>query len=332
VNNSVNPMNAIGNRNNMQILGQKRAERLAAQNPAQDVGNQNPGRLASVGNNQAVSSMPGPSSPDRMATIEGLLEAWGENGSKYDLDQDGTVGMSDLISLIQRLSGEPKGPTPPTTAAKIDTVVEPGPPSMAPEVENGVGTIPTPPAPGPYNAVAAKPEDGGSTNPGLTVDGLLDAWGQKGSPYDFDGNGVVGMADLTTLLARLGNTGGTDPANPANPAMVASTTNGPIAATGNVVHEPEERPTFEPPTLKGLLDAWGEKGTRYDSDGDGVVGMGDLMAMLNRMSEAEERQSTGNHIAGGPVQSIVGQPNPADEVLARLQTLFPGGLGVDVRG
>jgi len=328
VNNSVSPMNALGTRNHMQIVGQKRAELLAARSTTHDVGNQQPGRFASIQNNQPVSSTGQPSNPGRQATIEGLMEAWGENGSKYDLDHDGTVGMSDLITLLQRLSGEPKG-QPPTTVAKLETVLEPGPPLIVPEEDDGVTTTPTPPAPGTDAAAPVTPEDGGGTNPGLTVDGLLAAWGQKDSQYDFDGNGVVGMADLTALLARLGDTGNP---SPVEPALIASTSNGPAARTGPFVDDPETPRTFEPPSLKGLLDAWGEKGSRYDMDGDGIVGMGDLMAMLTRMSEDNDQPGTGNRVARGPIPSIVGRPDTAEDVLTRLQTRFPGGLGIDLRG
>lgn len=44
----------------------------------------------------------------------------------------------------------------------------------------------------------------------LDLDALLAAWGEKDSPYDFDGNGIVGVNDLLILLAKL-TSGGSPP-------------------------------------------------------------------------------------------------------------------------
>ena len=58
--------------------------------------------------------------------------------------------------------------------------------------------------------------DPSSPNPPPTskLDGLLADWGKKDSPFDLDGNGIVGVNDLLLLLAQLSGGGSQQPQEP----------------------------------------------------------------------------------------------------------------------
>ena len=46
-----------------------------------------------------------PTAADEPISLDGLLEAWGRGESSYDFNDDGFVGMQDLIMLLTKLSG-----------------------------------------------------------------------------------------------------------------------------------------------------------------------------------------------------------------------------------
>ena len=187
--------------------------------------------------------------------LEALLADWGQKDSPYDLDKNGIVGMSDLLILLARMSGD--GPQQPNEPHG-DVAADPARASVT---------------------VADQPKmsDPSYENPGHTdrLDALLEDWGKRDSPYDLDNNGIVGMSDLLMLLARMSGDGPQQPNEP----------HGDVAAdparTSVTVAEPPA-PTVAPPDLRsatGRSVAIGVKSTTIaqqvvdslDQDNSGTI-------------------------------------------------------------
>ena len=196
-------------------------------------------------------------------TLEGLLNAWGEENSQYDLTGDGRVDLDDLLTFLANDQGADVGnhPAPPTEVSDIGIRSSKEPDSSTTGLESA-------PA-GPSEALHASDEEMQTTitHDPLTLDGLLKAWGEENSQYDLNGDGTVDLNDLLTFLA---NDQGADVGNhPASP--------------------PDEPITAERKmTLQGLLDAWGADDSFYDLNKDGTVNLDDLLSMLANMRESGE--------------------------------------------
>jgi hypothetical protein len=124
-------------------------------------------------------------------TLEGLHAAWGESGSMYDLDGNGTVNVNDLLRFLASLSD--------ASATKPEATSSSTPP----------------PAPPPAEADSPAP---------LTLEGLHAAWGQKDSAYDLNGDGTVNVSDLLRFLSGAGASGSGDNAPPTTPTPSTSAT------------------------------------------------------------------------------------------------------------
>ncbi|MHC4947893.1 MAG: hypothetical protein ACYTG1_06490 [Planctomycetota bacterium] len=193
-------------------------------------------------------------------TIQGLLADWGRADSPYDLNTDGTVDVSDLLLWLAQDGPGSAAPTPP----------------IGPEPAELAG------APGPADATEAGTDPATPADPPLTLAGLLASWGESDTPYDLNVDGTVDVSDLLQWLAQ----GGPGPA--AGDAAAAS---GPAPQSDDVAaHAGDDGPL----TLQGLLDAWGQRDSRYDLNGDHVVNVTDLLQLL---AELDQGGDDGAHAA-----------------------------------
>ncbi len=197
-------------------------------------------------------------------TLDGLLKAWGQKDTPYDLNHDGTVNTDDLLQFINSLP-VPQPPSSPPAARPED-------PSSA--HVDGVTT--TPPEQKPQAPIALS-QNHEEDHEGLTMDGLLKAWGQKDSPYDLNHDGTVNTDDLLSFIHGL-------PAPPL-PGQEKPLNGGSASANSqSVVPNPANsnnsaaKPNL---TMDGLLKAWGQHDSPYDLTGDGNVNVDDLLSFIN---------------------------------------------------
>ncbi len=146
------------------------------------------------------------------------------------------------------------------------------------------------------------------------LDALLADWGKKDSPYDLDGNGIVGVNDLLMMLAKMSGGGSQQPQEP----------HGDVADPGpsvTVADQPRmSDPLYPNPTptddLNALLADWGKKDSPYDLDGNGIVGVNDLLLMLAKMSGGGSQQPQEPHgDVADPTQpsvTVADQPRMSD--------------------
>lgn len=192
-----------------------------------------------------------------MLTLKGLLGAWGQTNSPYDLNGDGTVGMSDLLIMIQNGGSMPmpEGAQPePLTLEGLLAAWGTDNPTFD---LNGDGTVDTSDlllmmAKLGENVPPTEPETPADQ---LTLKGLMAAWGQSNSPYDLNGDGTVDTSDLLLLMQNGGSMPMPEGAEP------------------------------EPLTLTGLLGAWGTDNSTFDLNGDGVVDVSDLLMLLSQTGD-----------------------------------------------
>ena len=117
-----------------------------------------------------VVSDAGPAEP--VGPLDALLADWGQSDSPHDLDGNGIVGVSDLLMLLASLTEGPQQvPKPPDG-------------DVPSEARPNAEALPEP------RLSDTSPPERPPTN---DLDALLADWGQSDSPYDFDGNGIVGV-------------------------------------------------------------------------------------------------------------------------------------------
>jgi hypothetical protein len=205
-----------------------------------------------------------------------------------------------------------------------------------------------------------RPDDGGScTGPAtktplptdvrpqqrtpLTLQGLIDAWGQTNSPYDFTGDGNVNVDDLLFFINNWPQQPPTiqpEDVNPANSIELAEpdetvihTIDVPPPNTMQLA-EPASDPDTKGAargkqdalTLKGLINAWGRAGdSPYDFNHDGAIDVDDLLHFINNwpqpanhMSVAEDGPGTAMTQSSTNRQSLAGVNTLADLLIDRL--------------
>jgi len=183
--------------------------------------------------------------PPHLTPLEALIADWGKSDSPYDLNGDGTVGIQDLLQLLTDMSVKQTGPPP----------AEPDP-----------GVTPPPKTPGDIVNPDPPPAD--------PVQALFDAWGQTNSPFDFNGDGTVGIQDLLELLKRM-----SDDSDKPGGSKIDAADNPPSGIDDGVAGTP---PAKTP--LELLIEDWGQSGSPFDLDQDGNVGIRDLLILLAKMS------------------------------------------------
>lgn len=189
-------------------------------------------------------------------TVQGLNAAWGTDDPRYDLTGDGTVGVDDLLILLNN-GGTMQVPVPPDYQPEqtVDGLLAAWGTSDPVYDLNGDGKVDVDdllmllngngqPEPAEASAEQTAP-------PMLTLEGLRGAWGSDDARYDFNQDGVVNERDLETLIQN----GGAMP----NPESGLS--------------------------LDDLLAAWGTNNAKYDFNGNGQVDIQDLIALLSNSEE-----------------------------------------------
>lgn len=225
-----------------------------------------------------------------MLTLKGLMGAWGQSGSPYDLNGDGTVGTADMLLLLQNggTMPMPEGMTEPLTLKGLLAAWGTNNPTFD---LNGDGTVGTADllllmqklnGSGEASEPDEQPEQPGQM---MTLKGLMGAWGQSGSPYDLNGDGTVGVADMLILMQN----GGTMPM-------------------------PEGM--SEPLTLKGLMAAWGTDNPAFDLNGDGTVDESDLLLLLSKLGP---NSSDGDEQAKLAASELP-QGMTVDELMGKIRT------------
>ena len=203
--------------------------------------------------------------------LQALLNDWGQTGSKYDLDGDGTVGMTDMLELLKQMAEAPiEKETDPLQALLDDWGKADSPHDL-----NGDGTVgiqdmlqllanlATDPGAEPDPRHRMPDDSAGETlSQAERLQALLNDWGQTGSKFDLDGDGTVGMTDMLELLKRMADESAQPPA-------------GDTGATPNQT------------TLQQLLADWGKTDSRFDLDADGTVGIRDMLLLLAQMAQRE---------------------------------------------
>jgi hypothetical protein len=156
----------------------------------------------------------------------------------------------------------------------------------------------------------------------LTLQGLQDAWGQRNSPYDINGDGTVNTADLLEFINSMPVSGQTiqnkplvlGPVNelttaPTSPQPDPTLSTAPPAAELTTAAPTDGADSAATPqlTLDGLMQAWGQADSSYDLNGDGTVNTGDLLQFLNNWSASKSANATSGNGAAGP-ENAVGKP------------------------
>ena len=110
--------------------------------------------------------------------LDALIADWGKTDSKYDLDGDGTVGISDFLTMLGRMSG------PPEAQASIGDAGSDGP---VPEVSDDVADTPR-------SRLAAMFADynGGNGNGNAGIRNFLQLMGRMGRVQHADAEGARG--------------------------------------------------------------------------------------------------------------------------------------------
>jgi hypothetical protein len=170
-------------------------------------------------------------------TLQGLIKAWGQSDSPYDLNGDKTVDVQDLIKFMMSWPhGQTTDPAPaekPSISTQpvpeAEPSISPNQPSpadlpAAPETDPPQGPVidgqrptdmltspdspqPTSPADPSIGPAAAPPQDSLEGPPPaepaqLSLEGLIQAWGQSDSSYDLNGDQTVDVLDLTQFILQ----------------------------------------------------------------------------------------------------------------------------------
>jgi hypothetical protein len=126
-----------------------------------------------------------PAPAETAPTADGFAAVWGQDVPAYDLDANNVVDIDDLVQHVLSLTPAIKTPSAPTPVDGADTAA----PTNSVTRDRPVQTTLVGAAPAPS-----------STDAPLTIDGLREAWGQSGTPYDFDRNGTVDIDDLVRFV------------------------------------------------------------------------------------------------------------------------------------
>lgn len=158
--------------------------------------------------------------------------------------------------------GDPSVQTPPKAPSPVDSLMADWGKSGTPNDLNGDGTVDVKDLLallarlGSDTVSDPSAESGGAIETpaqGPSVDSILADWGQTESPSDLDGDGTVNVKDLLAMLTRVSQGGDQQDQQPQVPDA-----------------------TF----IQKLLASWGQESAAFDINGDGTVGVQDLLAAL----------------------------------------------------
>lgn len=234
-------------------------------------------------------------------TVEGFDAAWGSSDASYDLNADGTVNMQDLLQFLSQQPG------------------------AAPANEDDVTVVPLPAVPDPSANDELSHDDIAAPAADLTLDGFLKSWGSDSAEYDINESGTVDIQDLLQFLAQ----------------------------------QSSEGEDIEASVNEMFAKVWGSSDSRLDLNADGTVNVQDLLQFLSqtengetegarepanfdratRVAEALSRRfdasGFGNYPPGN-LQNILDRldldSGDRQRVMDHLQSRYPDGLGINLRG
>ena len=161
-----------------------------------------------------------------------------------------TDASSILRPIPNRPVQRPTTPGPKPAATSLQSMPLPGAPAKTKTTTPFMETA---------SAVLQKPigQHSEHTKPD-PLKALLADWGKTDSPHDLNGDGTVGIQDMLQRLAQM--------------------TDG---------RAPDDPPDINPDkaALQALLDDWGKTGSAHDLNGDGTVGIQDMLQLLTEMTE-----------------------------------------------
>ena len=193
-------------------------------------------------------------------SMEGLVGAWGQSDSPYDLNSDGTVNVDDLLMFIANYRQHINTPLPaPANDSEADAA-EPVVSALTPETAPAGSVVPdnvlTPETP-----VADADEAAGS----VTIADIVADWGKRESELDLNGDGLVNVDDLLQFIASMSYSNGAPTESSQDTASSARLTNANhptgsvrnIASLTNALLERLEKAGFDkhpPSNIHDLVD------------------------------------------------------------------------------
>jgi Ca2+-binding EF-hand superfamily protein len=195
-----------------------------------------------------------PAAPEQPGPLASLFADWGKSGSPWDLDGDGTVGVKDMLSLLEKMGGSPA-------------------PQPLPAPATGAATLPS----------TSIGEQSDQSDP---LKALFADWGKSGSIWDLDADGTVGVTDMLALLERMnGPAPQTLPAPQTPPDAPPAPVIQPAPEPADSVAAEGTPATADEPAdaLAGLKADWGKSDSPWDLNGDGTVNIRDMLTLLERL-------------------------------------------------
>ena len=201
--------------------------------------------------------------------------------------------LTSMTTLYRPPTTSPVDEPSTNAAGGRSMIARAGTPPVSPVADQAAVSI----APPPGSGVGVEEIEG------LTVEGLLAAWGTNDDRYDLNADGTVNVRDLLSLLAELSDTTKADETT----NLTGAPPTGPEAFTDLDGQTPPLPPEEDPLTIEGLREAWGTDNARYDLNLDGTVNVQDLLALLAQLSGARPQVESGVPSANGmgPVASTV---------------------------
>lgn len=195
-------------------------------------------------------------------SMKGLVDAWGQSDSPYDLNNDGTVNVDDLLMFIanyqQHINTPLPAPSnaPDTNADAAEPVVSALTPGTVPAGNVVPDNVLTPETP-----VAGADEAAGT----VTLADIVANWGRRESEFDLNGDGVVNVDDLLQFIASMSYSNGAPTESSQDAPLSARLTNANqptgsvrnIASLTNVLLERLEKAGFDkhpPSNIHDLVD------------------------------------------------------------------------------
>jgi Ca2+-binding EF-hand superfamily protein len=195
-----------------------------------------PQHIGSNGEGQGAQSM-----------LEQLKADWGKADSPWDLNEDGTVDIRDVLRLLAKIGGGVRD------AVEVPEQIEPN-----------VSPVPQD---------VAEPGDEGAEGKS-PIEQLLADWGKTESEWDLNGDGTVNIRDFLQLLAQQAG-GGDAPPDTSHLRDKAET----ITESLGDTDEPADTPTL----IEQLLADWGKADSAWDLNGDGTVNIRDFLKLLAKI-------------------------------------------------
>ncbi len=252
--------------------------------------------------------------PDR---LKALLDDWGKTDSPHDLNGDGTVGIQDMLQLLEQMAKEHYQPPDPETNP-LQALLDDWGMTDSPHDLNGDGTVGIQDMLQLLSEMTHGTHDEPTDPNKASLQALLDAWGKTGSAHDLNGDGTVGIQDMLQLLSEMTQT--TD--------------------------EPDKDDTNnQQKRLDRLIADWGKKDSQFDLDGNGTVGIRDMLMLLARMASHRPQAAQASqgvpaepeslmmaqHAKGFAHYARTSAMHLADSLMEEMREMEPGEIRESIR-